>query len=123
MSTSPQIEKLFLEYMEEIGEKSGGFMGILDSDHLTEGNPKTLGKEMIKGADFIENSIIDMDFQPWEYDKGKTASRLTEAVKIYRKMGEEISTMTTLEPKDYHLYVITVLIEIISSLINHIESE
>jgi hypothetical protein len=123
MSTSPNIEKLFMEYMKVMGETPGGFIGILDPEHIKKGDPKTLGKEMARGADIIENTIKDMDFQPWEYEKGKTASRLIEAVKIYRKMGEEIETMTHQEPKEYHLYVITILIDIISSLINHIESE
>ena len=91
--------------------------------HLKKGDPKTLGKEMIRGADIIENSIKDMDFQPWEYEKGKTAFRLSKAVAVYREMGEEIESMTHKEPKDYHLYVITILIDLISSLINHIESE
>ena len=123
MSTSPTIEKLFLEYIDEMGKKPGGFIGILDPEHLNKGDPKTLGKEMIRGADIIENSIKDMDFQPWEFEKGKTASRLIGAVKIYRKMGEEVETMTNQDPKEYHLYIITILIDIISSLINHIESE
>jgi hypothetical protein len=44
-----------------------------------------------------------MDFQPWEGEKGKTGSRLKEAIRIYREMGKEIEQMTEKEPKEYHL--------------------
>jgi hypothetical protein len=63
-----------------------------------------------------------MDFQSWESEKGKTGSRLKEAVRIYREMGKEIEKMTEKEPNEYHLYVIAILIDIISSLRNHIDS-
>lgn len=121
MSTSPNIEKLFLEYLKNMGENPGGFIGLLDPEYIENGDPKVLGKEIQLIADILENRIIDLNFKPWELEKGKTGSRLKEAVKIYRKMGEEIELMTEKEPKEYHLYVIAILIDIISSLFNHIE--
>jgi len=36
-------------------------------------------------------------------------------------MGKEIENMTKYEPKEYHLYIMAILIDIISSLFNHIE--
>ncbi len=61
-----------------------------------------------------------VDFQPWEYEKNKTASRLLAAISVYREIGKEVEKMTEKEPKEYHLYIIFLLIDIISSLFNHI---
>jgi len=36
-------------------------------------------------------------------------------------MGEEIEQITENQPRDYCLYVIVILIDITSSLLNHIE--
>jgi len=36
-------------------------------------------------------------------------------------MGEEIEKMNEKEPKEHHLYLIALLIDMISSLFNHIE--
>ena len=122
MTTSPIIEKLLLEYINKIGESPGGFAGILKIEHLENGDPKTLGKELQRGADILEYGINQMNFETWELEKGKTGSRLKEALQTYRKMGEEIEKMDEKEPKEYHLYLIALLIDVISSLLNHIES-
>jgi hypothetical protein len=74
--------------MKDMGESSGGFIGLLNPEHLEKGDPKTLGKEIQKGANILENVIKYMDFQSWESEKGKTGSRLKEAVRIYREMGK-----------------------------------
>jgi len=42
-------------------------------------------------------------------------------VRIYGLMGEEIEQITENQPRDYCLYVIVILIDITSSLLNHIE--
>jgi len=56
-----------------------------------------------------------------EYEKEKKIrSRLKESIRVYGEMGKEIENMTEYEPKEYHLYVIAILIDIISSLFNHI---
>ncbi|MGZ7109016.1 MAG: hypothetical protein ACXVHW_08620, partial [Methanobacterium sp.] len=62
-----------------------------------------------------------MHFHPFEMENGKAGARLKESIEIYRQMGEEIEKMTEKEPKEYHLYVIALLIDIVSSLLNHIE--
>ena len=121
MSTSPNIERLFLDYIKDMGENPGGFIGLLKPEHLEKGDPKTLGEEIKRGAAILENGVNYMNFESWELEKGKTGSRLKESIQIYRKMGEEIEMMTEKEPKEYHLYVIALLIDIISSLLNHIE--
>lgn len=51
MSTSPNIEKSFLEYLKDMGENPGGFIGLLNAENLEKGNPKTLGKLIQTGAD------------------------------------------------------------------------
>lgn len=121
MTTSPNIEKLFLKYMEDIGENPGGLIGFLKPENLEEGDPKTLGKEIQIGAAFLQDGINNMYFYPWELEEGKTGSRLEKTIQIYRQMGEEIEMMTEKEPKEYHLYLIAILTDIISSLVNHIE--
>lgn len=121
MTTSPNIEKLFLKYVEDMGEYPGGLIGLLKLENLEEGDPKTLGKEIQVGATLLQDGLNNMYFYPWELEDGKTGSRLKEAIEIYRQMGEEIEKMTEKKPKEYHLYVIAMLIDIISSLLNHIE--
>lgn len=120
MKYSPNIEKLFLEYIEDIGETPGGCISICDPKILEEGDPKKLGRQMQSRADILEDAVNMIDFQPWEYEKGKTASRLLAAISVYREMGKEVEKMTEKEPKEYHLYIIIMLIDIISSLFNHI---
>lgn len=122
MSTSPEIEKLFSKYMENIGENPGGFIGFLKPENFENGDPKTLGKTVQRGANLLENSVNYMDFEPWELEQGRNGARLKEAVQIYREMGEEIEKMTEKEPREYHLYIIAMLIDIISSLLHHIEN-
>lgn len=122
MNTSLNIEKLFLEYIRDMGETPGGFIGLLNPEILEEGDPKKLGRQIQIMASILENRIEDIDFEPWEYEKGKTRSRLKESLGVYSEMGKEIENMTEFEPKEYHLYVIAILIDIISSLFNHIES-
>ncbi|WP_414469207.1 hypothetical protein [Methanobacterium sp. ACI-7] len=123
MSTLPNIERLFLEYIEDMGESPGGFISILKPEHLENGDPKTLGKQIQSAADYLDYFINHMDFEPWELEKGKIGSRLKNAVQIYRQMGVEIEMKTEQEPKDYHLYVIALLMDIISSLLNHVEMQ
>lgn len=121
MTTSANIEKLFQDYIKEIGGTPGGFAAIFKLEDLEEGDPKTLGREIKRGADILEKSFNFMDFQPWELEKGKTGARLKEAIRISRKMGEEIEQMDEKEAKQYYFYIITILIDVISSLINHIQ--
>ena len=64
-----------------------------------------------------------MNFQSWEFEKGKAGSRLENSIIVYRKMSEEIEQMTVNEPREYHFYVIAILIDIISSLFDHIASD
>lgn len=80
MTTSPNIEKLFLEYIKDMGENSGGFIGFLKPEFIEEGDTKTLGKEIQRGADILENGIYYIDFEPWELEEDKTGTRLKEAV-------------------------------------------
>ncbi len=54
-----------------------------------------------------------MNFQSWEFEKDKAGSRLENSIIVYRKMSEEIEQMTVNEPREYHLYVIAILIDII----------
>lgn len=120
MTTNPKIEKLFSNYIEDMGEIPGGFLGLLNHECLEIGDPKSLGKEIQRGASILESVIDEMDFKPLELEKGKAGLRLKEAVRIYRLMGEEIEQMTEHQPREYHLYVIAILIDIMSSLLNHI---
>ena len=124
MKTSSTIEKSFLKYINEMGETPGGFLGFLNAETLENGDPKkitnSLGKEMQMGADILENGANYMDFQPWEMEKGKAGSRLIEAIHIYREIGKEIEQMKE-ESTEYQIYIIAILIDIVSSLINHIE--
>lgn len=65
--------------------------------------------------------IEDFEFLPEEYEKGKTRSRLEEAIKTLHEMGNEIENMTAQESKDYHWYIVGVLIAIISALFIHMQ--
>ncbi len=82
MSTNPEIEKLFLDYKENMGGIAGGFLGLFNAEHLEIGDPKYLGKEMQRGADILESGIEGMYFESLELEEGKTGSRLKEAVRI-----------------------------------------
>lgn len=119
--TSLKLEKLFLKYISDIGETPGGFIGIIDSDTIAEGNPKRIGQELQKATDILESRLEDIEFQPYEYEKGKTRSRLKESLNILREMGKEMENVTAPESKEYHWYIIAVTMDIISSLFNHIE--
>ncbi len=119
--TSPELEKLFLKYIDEMGETSGGFIGFVNSNTIKEGNPKIIGQELQKATDILEARLEDIEFQPYEYEKGKTRSRLNEALNTLSEMGKEMENMTVQESKEYHWYIIAITMDIISSLFNHIE--
>ena len=122
MNASPEIEKLFLKYLSDMGKTPGGiFGGFISPKIIEEGNPKEIGQMIQIGADFIESRMEDIEFQSYEYELGKTRSRLIEALNIYREMGKEMQNMTEDEPKEYHWYILAILMDIISSLFNHIE--
>ena len=119
--TSIELEKLFLTYMDNIGETPGGFIGLTNSKMIEEGNPKEMGQGLQKVVDILESRLEDVEFQPYEYEKGKTRSRLKEALNTLREMGKEMENRITPEPKEYHWYIIVITMDIISSLFNHIE--
>mgnify|MGYP001020434214 CR=1 FL=1 len=52
MKYSSNIEKLFLEYIKDIGEALGGCINICDPKILEEGDPKILGRQMQVGQIF-----------------------------------------------------------------------
>jgi len=118
---SPKLEKLFLTYINDIGETPGGFFSFLSPEIIEEGDPSKIGRELQKGADILESRLEDIEFQPYEYEKGKTRSRLKEALNILREMGKEMEKIITQEPKEYHWYIIAMIMDITSSLFNHIE--
>ena len=121
MTTSPNIEKIFSKYINDMGSQPGGFIGFLNPELIEEGDPKLLGKQIQIGATILKEGFNNMHFYPIEMEKGKSGYRLKESIEIYRQMGEEIEKMTQKEPKEYHLYIIAILIDIISSFTNHIE--
>ncbi len=119
--TSPEVEKLFLTYIKEMGDISGGFFSIVNPETIEKGNPKEIGQELQNAAEILENRLGDIKFQSYEYEKGKTRSRLEKALNTLREMGKEMENMTDQEPKEYHWYIIALVIDIVSSLFNHIE--
>ena len=119
--TSPELEKLFSKYIKDMGETSGGFFSFVSPDAIKEGNPKEIGQELQKGAYILENRLEDIEFQPYEYEKGKTGWRLKEALNTLRQMGKEMENMGDQEPNEYHWYIIALIMDIVSSLFNHIE--
>ncbi|MGB9936146.1 MAG: hypothetical protein ACPK7O_00355 [Methanobacterium sp.] len=82
MTTSPNIEKLFLQYLENVGEDPRGFIGFLDTEILERCDTKALGERLKRGANILKNGLYFMDFGPGELEKGKTSARLQEAVNI-----------------------------------------
>jgi|GEM_PF-2089931 len=119
--TSLKFEELFLTYIKDMGETSGGFFSVVNPEIIEKGNPQEIGQELQITADILESRLNDIEFQPYEYEKGKTGSRLKGAINTLRKMGKEMENMTTPEPKEYHWYIIAITMDIISSLFNHIE--
>lgn len=71
MNTSLNIEKLFLEYIRDMGETPGGFIGLLYPETLEEGVPKKLGHQIQTVASILENRIEDIEFEPWNKKKEK----------------------------------------------------
>jgi hypothetical protein len=119
--TSLKLEKLFLTYVDKMGETPGGFIGITNLKTIEEGNPKEIGKWLQKTVDVLESRLEDVEFQPYEYEKGKTRPRLKEALNTLREMGKEMENRTNQESKEYYGYIIAMTVDIISSLFNHIE--
>ena len=104
-----------------MGDISGGFFSIVNPETIEKGNPKEIGQELQNAAEILENRLEDIEFQPYEYEKCKTRSRLEKALNTLREMGKEMANMTDQEPKEYHWYIIALIIDIVSSLFNHIE--
>ena len=98
----------------------GVLLALLIQISLKKGNPKKIGK-LQKASDILEARLKDIEFQPYEYEKGKTRTRLNEAINTLREMGKEMENMTSQESKEYHWYIIAITMDIISSLFNHIE--
>lgn len=111
-----QLKNLFGRYIEE-RVKVQGFVGLLNLDSLLKCDPKTLGNEIKICADMLENRTNDLRFEPWR--EGKAGCRLKETIKIHRGTGEEVG-MDEKDPNEYHLYLIIMLIDMISSLLKHI---
>ncbi|WP_179288724.1 hypothetical protein [Methanobacterium bryantii] len=40
----PKFEKFILNYINEMGKTSGGFISIVNSDTIEDGNPKIIGQ-------------------------------------------------------------------------------
>lgn len=84
--TSLKLEKLFLTYINEIGETSGGFINFVNPDIIEECDPNKIRRELQKAVNILKNRLEDVKFQLYEYEKGKTRFKLKETLVTLRKV-------------------------------------
>jgi hypothetical protein len=95
--------------------------GVTYPKVIKKGDISEIGKSLQRISEFFDNRIEDLEFQPQKEEIDKTLFRLKRTNKVIWKMGKEIEMMKTSEPRDYHWYIIGVLIMNLISLFNHIE--
>jgi hypothetical protein len=98
-------------------------IGEIDADIFREGDSKELGLLLQKTADVLVKRMGYLKFEPWELDSGKTKIRLASAISKLREIGKEMENTEIYEPDDYHWNIVGMLIQIISSLFDHIEGD
>jgi len=104
-----------------IGEGRGGLNGLIDADWFRRGNVQKIGELFQETANMLESRIRNMEFQDWEKEAGKPYTRLMHAINSLRDIGRTIVNRENDEDNDYHWKIIGELIQIIASLLDHIE--
>lgn len=120
---SINIEKSFLSIVEEFEESYSGIFikGITDPEIIEKGDLEEFGKSLTRISEFLDNRLEDLEFESQEEKVDKIKSRLKKSVKVVHEMGNEIESMKTKEPRDYHWYVIGALAVVLIGLFDYIE--
>lgn len=106
-----------------VGEGRGALGGLVEADVFRNGNPESIGQLLQRTADVLEERITAIEFEPWELVSAKPKARLEVAVEGLRRIGRDMENMSNREPEDYHWIVVKHLIQIIASLLDHMEGK
>lgn len=119
---SNPIEASFLEIIKEFEESYSGIFikGVTDPEVIKKGDLEEIGKSLTGISEFLDNRLQDLEF-PSEYETNRIKTRLERAVKTIQEIGNEIKSMKTQEPRDYHWYVVGSLAVVLISLFDYIE--
>jgi hypothetical protein len=118
-----KIEESFLEIISGFKESYSGLFikGVTDPEVIKEGNLAEIGKSLTRISEFLDNRLQDLEFDASEEKVNEINSRLKTAVKVVQKMGKEIESLETQEPRDYHWYVVGALAVVLIGLFDYIE--
>ncbi len=118
-----KIEESFLSIIEEFKESYSGLFikGVTDPEVIKKGDLKKIGKSLKRISEFLNSRLQDLEFQGEEDKIKKIKSRLEKATIVVYEMGNEIESMKTQEPKDYHWYVVGTLALSLIGLFDYIE--
>lgn len=118
-----KIEESFLEIIKGFKESYSGLFikGMTDPEIIKEGNLEEIGKSLTRISEFLDFRLQDLEFQASEEKVNKINSRLKTAVRVLHEMGNEIESIGTQEPRDYHWYVVGALGVVLIGLFDYIE--
>jgi len=118
-----KIEESFLSIIEEFKESYSGLFikGATDPEVIKEGDLEKIGKSLKRMSEFLNMRLQDLEFQGEEDKIKKIESRLEKATIAIYEMGNEIESMKTKEPRDYHWYVVGALAVSLIGLFDYIE--
>ncbi len=118
-----KIEESFLEIIKGFKESYSGLFikGMTDPEVIKEGNLEEIGKSLTRISEFLDFRLQDLEFQASEEKVNKINSRLKTAVRVLHEMGNEIESIGTQEPRDYHWYVVGALGVVLIGLFDYIE--
>ena len=122
-SYDAKIEESFSEIIEDFKESSSGLFikGVTDPKIIKEGDLKKIGKSLTRISEFLDFRLQDLEIQPREKKVENIELRLKTAVNVINKMGNEIESMKTQEPEDYHWYIVGTLAVALIGLFDYIE--
>jgi hypothetical protein len=117
-----KIEESFLDIINGFEESYSGLFikGVTDPEVIKEGDLEKIGRSLKRMSEFLDTRLQDLEFQP-EYKTSRIKPRLEKAVKSVEMMGNEIESMKTKEPEDYHWYIVGALAVVLIGLFDYIE--
>jgi hypothetical protein len=120
MYDAASIETSFAFLLERtIGERGSPH----DAGIFLGGDLKNLGELLEISADCIAERLGRLQFSPEEQQSGGAKAQLDVSVNRLRSIGKQMKAQEGREPEDFHWLIIGPLVQVIASLLNHLEGK
>jgi hypothetical protein len=113
------IEHSFAVFLgHRVGERGHSF----DADAFRNGNTNQLSAVIAETVGKLSERVNAIKFSEKEAQAGGAQARIEAAVAQLKDVSEEMKKSTQREPEDYHWIIVSELLYVIGSLLDHYEN-